>query len=190
MVKRKHPKLRACGRWGVWLCALVLVGVTTISFFYQFTFNVSRVTGVVTYDELPRQRDVMLQVSFGRLEIEYFPHSSPGCFGEWGEPGVSIYGDIDRVWRTPKNWWIQPTTHWWSLPSKGGGGSTSGPFDTLNLPMVYPAVLLLGWSLWLAPFWKWWKHIRLEGVECQQCGYSLEGLDSDVCPECGETHEA
>ena len=54
---------------------------------------------------------------------------------------------------------------------------------TIDLPLLYVSIPLVVWSVWL--LWRVRDAYSSDGY-CKGCGYSLEGLKSDVCPECGE----
>ena len=56
----------------------------------------------------------------------------------------------------------------------------------------WPIMLALQWNAWIAAgmfFWAWRARTRpareLAAGRCPSCGYSIKGLSSTKCPECG-----
>jgi len=171
MVKSKHSKLRAWGRWGVWVFAGMLVAITMTSIWVSMFFD-------ATYEfSEPDQDQVWIGMDFyqTRLSIEYYPKQR-AHWRDGPNPGLRLdFGSTDYAAPTESPWWAGLRT--W----KGGGGF--GGFYGLELPMVYPTALMVGWALWLARARR--RLRRLKG-SCRVCGYSLDGLNRAVCPECGE----
>ena len=66
---------------------------------------------------------------------------------------------------------------WYSPPSLQTGYT--------KLPLAYPAALLLAASLWLLRS----NRTRHRPGHCPGCGYSMSGLGSATCPECGRERE-
>ncbi len=54
---------------------------------------------------------------------------------------------------------------------------------TIDLPLLFVSIPLVLWSVWL--LWRVRDAYSRDGY-CKGCGYSLDGLKGDVCPECGE----
>ena len=169
MEKRKHPKLRAWGRWQVWVCTAIFIVVTLGSCF---------VFPVVT---LPNALygDMSIGVVKTRLNIAH--HEL------FGQRVVTQSASIDFI--------SKPTlaraqiSSWWSIPKWNQVlmYQYEGPaimMRSIDLPLVYMTMLMMGLSYWLI---RERRKIRRSGC-CVDCGYSLDGLNSDVCPECGATH--
>jgi hypothetical protein len=61
------------------------------------------------------------------------------------------------------------------------------------LGVLFASAMLIPflWVAWLpdlpAAFVQWRARQRLSRNQCASCGYSLAGLDSGMCPECGQT---
>ena len=68
---------------------------------------------------------------------------------------------------------------WWGLPGKFE--TSTGSIEAYSVPLVY-AIPFLGFALVIPAF-------RARGKKrdgwCQACGYSLQGIKGEVCPECG-----
>jgi hypothetical protein len=176
-------RVRSFGRWGVWVCTGMLIAAILVSIWIE--------PGVYISHEFNDQRQSVkprsIHLARGRLVCysEYpsshfdMPHSPANRVSDpgWrvhfrqGFTGVGLWNG-DGSWWKPRFFDDQPLA--WRF----------------DFPLVYPTALMVAWSLWLLPFWKWWKRVGLDGVECQYCGYSLDGLDSERCPECGEAYGA
>ncbi len=169
-------RVRWFGRWGVWVCTGVLIVAIPVSIWVG---PMVRVEFVPEPGSTSQRRMVQAHSIGGVLVGRYYPRYRQMYFSS-PEPGWDV--DFERStesWPVPVKWWL------WSFNRGGGSGGTS--FNA-QVPLVYPAVVMVVWSLWLMPFWKWWKRVGLEGVVCLSCGYSLEGLSEGVCPECGEQY--
>ena len=173
--------VRSCGRWGVWVCTGLMIAAIPVSFWTQ--------PGVKLVHELSdKDQSVGIQsihfaqgrAVFGSVipqqtanllhQREPNPQATPG----WRVKVVHRFYGIG-LW-TPNGSWWKPKL----LDDR--------PFAVRwDLPLLYPVVFMLGWSLWLV---RGRRKLRRRVGCCSECGYSLDGLTSDVCPECGETHEA
>lgn len=81
----------------------------------------------------------------------------------------------------PRSGW-RPTTMTASMGMGAGpGGAALFKVTALFVPL-WPILVLFGG----ATGFLWWRarRIAIPG-HCRQCGYSLEGLASEKCPECG-----
>jgi len=174
----KRGRLRTVGRWGVWVfTALVLISVP-VSFWAEPEVM------VVYYHEAGSQKSMYgVWLVDGRLRVARDPVYQPNFLDSrsletsWAnrvtvEPGFNTGQIHYRV-----SWWAAPTRQ---VPSWIFG---SRP-QALDLPIVYPTVLLIAWSWWLVT-----RRRQLAAGCCVGCGYSLAGLDGGVCPECGEKIE-
>ncbi len=170
-------RVRSFVRWGVWVCtALLVIGVVGS--------NWIGVLGEVSYeyaDEDQTMAWVNLEVYRTRMTVEYHPRQRQHWGGE-PNPGLRFAGHRIEyslaVFESP----------WWVGLRRWQGGSGLGGYRGWGVPLVYPAAVMVAWSVWLMPFWKWWKRVGLDGVVCSSCGYSLEGLSGGVCPECGDAY--
>jgi len=163
-------RLRWIGRWGVWVCTFLVLVSIPISVWvrpmvmviglhpdYKMTMYGARLVN----GRFIVERDPMyaVTISFG------IPKNS------WTPQVLTGVGSIARP------------TPWWSAPSTGVGYMGSpGWHRWVEIPMVYLAVLMVAWSWWLV---RGVKRRRWLAGCCVGCGYSLEGLDGGVCPECG-----
>lgn len=110
---------------------------------------------------------------------------------------IGAVGFVPLLWRVPARRFFGPTVvSGWIVCLVGGvpgvpgvpgawvmwtgNGYHSAPFWFL-LPAVvgFAAVMLCAWQTGAM-----YRREMLVGC-CESCGYSLEGLDSSVCPECG-----
>ncbi len=165
MRKRKHPKLRAYGRWGVWLCALISIGLL---------YNRGRVE--LTNGKLG---PVSISILDSAVSISHTQHVQ-GPVNPKQFPSLQFncgYGSE-----------LLPRTYSQSTPTWNVVRSTqaTGPVVVRNfqMPTMYISVVFVLWSLWLL---RGCRMMREEGC-CSKCEYSLEGLSSGVCPECGEQY--
>ncbi len=56
----------------------------------------------------------------------------------------------------------------------------------IRLPLWLPVLLLGTWPLFeLFLWWRQRRHKQLHPLLCEQCGYSLAGINNSTCPECG-----
>lgn len=110
---------------------------------------------------------------------------------------VEIAWSTGTIVREPKYWIVKnsqgyanillgPRSVWRPSTSAAsmGVGSGSGPLFKLNalfVPLWSLALLVSGSAGFL-----WWRRrsIQVPG-HCDKCGYNLEGLASEKCPECG-----
>jgi hypothetical protein len=165
MGKRKHPKLRACGRWGVWLCTLLLIVMIPVSIWMRPGARLMYST------QVHADRGVNLDLSSCRLKALY----SSGRVVHSYDPPPVVGFDFEywRRWPTPEKRgtarWISPV--WWV-----SGRTIRGP----EVSLIYPTVIGVVWSLLILH-----RRRRHPDGHCIVCGYSHAGLPSDVCPECG-----
>lgn len=164
-------RFRRMVRWVVYACTIVMVLLCIASYWPQPRWSREYVPsngsiGNRTYTEVI--------LSDGLINIERYPDYQQMGFSA---PTPGVYHHFD--WRSQKN----PSSHQAlsasSYITKGGG--SSGPFTRYRFRSLWPAVILVGISLVL------WYRERLNPTPgcCSSCGYSLEGLVSNTCPECG-----
>lgn len=72
-------------------------------------------------------------------------------------------------------------SRWWDSPEFSQSGGSNGPGTRIELPLVYPAILMLIGSAWLFRA----NRRKLHPGHCQSCNYNLAGLVHPTCPECG-----
>jgi hypothetical protein len=176
MKRKKRTWVRGCGRWGVWVCTGLLVVAIPVSLWV-------RPNPYLLYSATDLRYDgnvYVIRLTDGRIRLvrnifwqNYILPDDPGT-------------DLVRVgWRAGYSTYESKSEHsWWSL------GSYELPFNSngiwhIDIPVVYLFVVMFGWSYCLIRGQR--KFRRSDGC-CIGCGYSLEGLTSDVCPECGEKY--
>lgn len=176
-MRKKRTRLRTCGRWGVWVCTGLMIALVPVSIWVKPSCSIS----YVQYDDegMDRLKYLELRLDDGVVRSEFFPYKARGLWSRAPIPGW----DAD-VWLGTG---FPPTSRWWSFPMMNRGGSSVGPYTWMDMPIIYPTALLLGWSIWLI---RGQRKYRQQAGCCSKCQYSLEGLNSDVCPECGEGHDA
>lgn len=172
MVRKKRTRLRTCGRWGVWVCTgLMIVGVVS-SFIIQPGVMIEHLDlstrKVAVFDSI--------DIKKGQMIVYHYKPIYPQLLSSTLENyGVDIHFRNNHYLNRPVSWWrIKPRR------------MADPNFATLwDFSIVYPTLLMLGWSLWLVL-----GRRKLRGMDrvCAECGYPLEGLASDVCPECGEQY--
>jgi hypothetical protein len=160
-------------RWGVYACTLLCIALIPISILWK--------PGVMLSGYGQPSGELVqaytLGVHNGRLLVRTFTPSryswsGPADHGTSWEFGDRMDGPM---WWEPAPWWDQPRV--WQDPG----------FPTMvDVPLVYLSVLMLIASgcLWLLALRSWVLHSRRSSL-CMYCGYSLEGLASNTCPECG-----
>ncbi len=174
MGKRKHPKLRACGRWGVWVCT----GLMVVGFVSSFVIQPGVIIEHLDFSTRKVAIFDSIDLHNGQLVVKHHRPVYPQPLSD----SLIVYG-IDLRFRT--NQYSSWSISWWNVrPYR----STDPSFATLwSFSIVYPTLFVLGWSLWLV---RGRRKLRRRVGCCSECGYSLDGLTSDVCPECGEKHGA
>lgn len=173
-VKQRGRKLGRVMRWGVYACTVVCIALIPISFVWKpgaMLSGYGKPSG-----ELVQAYSV--GVDRGRLLFHTFTPTR-----------YSWSGDVDRgtkwsfrpqqagsllLWKSAP-WWDRPRV--WEDPG----------FPTMvDVPLVYLSVLMLIASglVWLLALRGWVLRSRRSSL-CLSCGYSLEGLTTTTCPECG-----
>ncbi len=175
---KKRTKLRGVGRWGVWVCTFLVVVSIPVSVWIVPSAGVNsrrvnlRPIDKIRWVELVEGRLLFaslpaLDVSKGRVlsDQELSEFKTGLTFSFRTEPNRNRVVRFHQAWGKP--------------PKLFNNQFVAG----LDIPLVYLAALLVGWSWWL-----WWgmKRQRWLAGCCEGCGYLLEGLDGGVCPECGE----
>jgi hypothetical protein len=171
MTQRNHRLGRVMRLW-VYVCAIILIMLLCISFWVGLQVSITHTRA----DQDWNYRRLSVCAVDARLGVEYWPDVCPS-FGSPREAGYATY------LATRKDVFPPVYGSGWVLPASGGGGSSVGVYQSWNLPIAYPCVLFVMISAWL---------IRVNQVNrgtgyCTSCGYLLEGLANNTCPECGAT---
>jgi len=171
-MSKKRSRLRFVGRWGVWVCTgFVLIGLA-LSIWTSIGFKVTR---VFKGQKFYYQTVMSAGFDHGRLKMEYIP-----------KLGFSFHDPSPREpgWKygfqAPYQIWMNGDPRWWGPPHFGQVLRIS---YQLEMPLAYLGAFTVLWSWWLVRGAK--RRRGLIGC-CEHCGYSLEGLDGGVCPECGD----
>ncbi len=168
MRRKERARLRGVVRWGVWVCTGVLIVLVLVSIWGRPGARVMHSSTAYA------NRGVILDLSSGRFRVLF----SSGRV-------VHSYDSVPVVGFDFEYWHRWPMAEkrstaqllspvWWV-----GGQSIRGP----EVSLIYPAVVGAAWSGLI-----WHRRRRFSAGCCAECGYSLDGLESDVCPECGEKY--
>ena len=84
------------------------------------------------------------------------------------EVGTASYAREEQV-----GWWQKPWIH--------RGAYQRAQLESFVIPLGWIGLVLSALALWLL----WVGRNRVGVGCCDCCGYSLEGLDGQTCPECG-----
>ena len=169
-------------RWGVYMSAGAMPLLFVCSFFVNPTFSIDRYPTEAQPGKIKRD----LAVSDGRLIV--ITESDPSAI--YHHPAelkreVRYIADVYLSGLYFKLSFRQPaypmTPAWWDLPRIQRAASGNAQYSEVFIPFTYPTILLLGVSIWV-----WAKSRKYSLIQNQcSCGYSLEGLPSPTCPECG-----
>lgn len=185
-MKAKRTRLRAYGRLGLTLVALVMIGASAWSWFGFFGVRWDWIRGE------SRSRHSVF-VAAGRVWMG----TQPEWVLDWENEKLGAMG-ID-VWSSRASANLPMTEPYFFgmdpyFDTNEFGGMFTVPYATGTQRGVYFSGLLVGGMIGLstAPSWVgvWKRRYRFKRGRCLACGYSLEGLMSDVCPECGEKYGA
>lgn len=169
MGKRKQSKLRLSARWSIWVSTLVLVALIPVSIWVRPALMAKNDTTVI------RNRWVSVRMASWHVTIQHSGGHATEKTGGADETGIEwIYWD---GWDVEQ---IVDMKQWWSPVWIETGLS----IKSIEFSLMYPTVIGVVCSVIV-----WRRRKRFGAGSCQGCGYSLDGLDSDVCPECGERYE-
>ena len=168
-MKKNGRRLGRVVRWGVYACTLMFITVVIASYVRVIVFHYE-----YAYNSRSRVLDwVAVEVYDSRLQIEW--HSSMTDRDLQNSTALLRYVRLSEI----KSTFFDLKA--WSLPSSYGGGHHRGVYYGRDLPLGYPtgALVLVSLVLLIKSLSK-----RKRANTCP-CGYSLEGLTSNTCPECG-----
>ena len=172
-------RLRWIGRWGVWVCTGGLLGLLIVLIWIDVDVRSSHERS----GRLVPAMVVNWTLEGTRLVVEVVP-DAVRYGGDEGGPSwtVDVFTYSASVddgvgWHRDSWWWKRPFRF-----AYGNGTVIHG--HGVDLPLAYPAVVMVVWSGWLV-----WKRrelrVRRRRGCCVGCGYLLDGLEGGVCPECG-----
>lgn len=174
---RKRARLRGIGRWGVWVCTFlvlvsILVSVWVRPGAWVFAGANVLVGRSVLKKEMGTSQTAAVRVVGGQLCIRYSEF--------WPSGRMPVKGvDAGMFWDSLYP--LMAPCKYGLVPNWGSTGTFNSYEAELNIPLIPMVVVLVFLSLWC---WKLKANRWGEGC-CPKCGYSVEGLDGGVCPECG-----
>lgn len=107
-------------------------------------------------------------------------------FNQWhviypGESITYVQGQAGKGWSRLRNtnysiaYFLRPAFH-------------KAPQQTIVIVPYWPLLLLLGGPWFFLHRWQRLRWARIASGACVHCGYDLKGIESDRCPECGQSH--
>ncbi len=169
MQGKKRRKRKACMRWLLWISTLVLVALIPISIWVRPALMAKNDTAVI------RNRWVSVRMASWHVTLQ---HS--GGYTTEQPVGADKTGIEWIYWDRWDVVQIVDMNRWWSPVWIESGLS----IKSIEISLMYPTLIGVVCSVIV-----WRRRKRFDAGSCQGCGYLLDGLDSDVCPECGERHE-
>lgn len=172
--RKKRTRLRAWGRWSVYACTVLMCVLMVASYGPEPSW--SREVVPPQGSSSPRTYTEVLFFN-GVIQFERYPDYRQMGFSS-PKPGIYTHFEL-RSHQNPSSL----RSLGMPLLSTSGGGS-GGRYTQLWMPTLLPTLILLAFSAILIVRS---RRTYMQGC-CVDCGYSLQGLTSDVCPECGATH--
>lgn len=165
----------------VWRLTCIVLVVLVVMFGFSFLVHPQVRAEYYPYGQARGDAYHTFRVSQGRVTLGR---------SEYGVNAPTV-SEIEEVLdRMGRGWVVEMYTvrapfsydrAWWALPGGAGGGSSRGSYKVYSVPMIYPIVIL---GVVLAAVTIRGRRSKREGW-CKACGYSLRGIQGDVCPECG-----
>ena len=151
-------------RAGMWVCALAVVAVAA-----------GLVVGMVKPGHQSKG-NYAFGLSGNRLEVAW--GAGTVTKSQYGWMISNAVGMADSI-MTPKSAWLP------SVVGSGMGSVAGGPGPMLEVTAVdvplWPVLVLVGGMM--GGLW-WWAGPKVKPGHCR-CGYDLQGLSGERCPECG-----
>lgn len=171
---RLGRRARWAVRWGTIVLGLAILMITALSWYYTAWVRCEISTS-------SRWSNISVCMQSGRLRLFVTPQRM-SCWG--GPPDHSTLRYY--FYKTGGRYSAISTKRTNPVAGHQKIWSTEGTEYEYYLSGFIPGLLIGGIGMVT-----WYRHRRSRLVGgCTNCGYSLDGLTSDVCPECGETHEA
>lgn len=170
-VRRLGRGMRRMMRWGVYACTLLMILLCIASYWPEPRWSREFVPA---QGSVAKRNFTEVILWNGWINIERYPDYQQMGFSS-RRPGVHH----DFEWHSQKNPSSIRAISASSYITKGGG--SSGSYIRYRFHTLWPCGLLVGISLIL------WIRTRfvIHHGRCANCDYSLEGLTSTTCPECG-----
>lgn len=121
------------------------------------------------------QRVIIIQLHDCRIGAEQSPMLPPT-----GTTGLILQRIGAPITNTRNPWWAPPSYQYFPTPAPPGMSPGIAAWY-IELPLIYPTLLLVLISLLIIR-----RRRKTFGPgQCPRCGYDLEGIESQLCPECG-----
>ena len=172
--KHRGRRVGKVMRWGVYVCTLIMVLLCVASYWPEPM--VSREVVPKRGSNQPRSYFEVV-IASGSIVIDRYPDYRQMGFSS-PEPGTHTVFMLHSSHFPPTS----PRVWSWPQLNLSGGGS-GGQYTRFAMHTLLPSLILLGVSVALAVRA---SKCRAPGG-CPHCGYSLEGLTTETCPECGGT---
>ena len=160
-------------RWGVYVCTLGSLILCVASYWPEPRWSREFVPA---QGSVAKRNFTEVILWNGWINIERYPDYQQMGFSS-RRPGVHHIFE----WRSQQNPSSARSLSASSYITKGGG--SGGAYIRYRFHTLWPCGLFFGISLIL------WFHGRITFHQghCTKCDYSLDGLTSTTCPECGAT---
>lgn len=176
--RKKRTRLRAWGRWSVWVCT----GLITALVVFSTWFNITGSLTPTTRDHV--HENVAVGIVWSRVFISYPLDTQENLFELYLNKSSKMGWFVNH--ETAAGWWKSPEV-WNPIPRVHKSTLFSRTSLDIRFSLLYPMALMIVWSYWLMRGRRKLRR-RVAGC-CVECGYSLDGLNGDVCPECGAKSE-
>jgi hypothetical protein len=160
-------------RWGVYAFAIITLCAAGVSFWLQPGIEAEYVP---TPNTAGTPSKTVVHLYDGVLLIQHdipAPHLNTSVLPP---PGWHVR----RSLRTPPP--VTMINSWYHFPRSRRGFSIGSTMRRYEVPLIPILFLLLCTG---AALHAWARMRRYPEGQCRRCGYALEGLTSNTCPECG-----
>lgn len=171
-MKTRGTRRRKALRWSVYAGTAILLAAIPVSIWVEPTVVINGPTNRIGGPH----RELEMNLSRARFMIMY--HGSASWSTSFTASPVS--GSSIEYYRQ-RNLFPPMQSRWWERPMFSQSGGTNGPGTRIELPLVYPAILMLIWSVLLFRA----NRRKHRPDHCPSCNYNLTGLVHPTCPECG-----
>ncbi len=185
----KQARIHLYKRWSLWVSTIVLNVIVVVSYYEEIRVLRSQSISYQSWGVINKSR---LKLNFTRYR-QAIVKSTKGTVPTGGGQGIPNIGPPVRMFNCGYSQIALRELGWWELPDMKTvstlGNVQNPPFTRydVDFPLAYVSLLLSGLSLWILYVLAVNRALEAEG-DCSGCGYSLEGLSGNQCPECGITH--